>query len=628
MKKYLAAFLVLMALAIGGFFDGHRAAGAPDTQPPTQPTNFHQTASNATSIDVAWNASTDNRGVTGYYKWRDGTFIAQDTDLTLTHHFEPAGWTCGQTHQLQVAAYDAAGNVSTRATITGTTAPCPDTTPPSAVVNLRILSFDKTNVTVRWDAATDNVATTGYEAKLSTSSTWADVGTALQRSWAGLTCGTQYGFNARAYDAAGNRGPITTIFQTTQACNLPPTAPTNLHQTASTEDSVDVAWNAATDDGGVIGYYKERDGFRVSDVDADLSHHFQPSGLWACGETHTITVIAYDAQGVEGPAATVQGHTADCPVVVRSQIMWGARVDCNGFIPTFCSGSAPFQMQPLNVFEDATHMNKSIDYLQWGVGCFANDADGQFTAADATVARGAIPHMEMALQKCPTGQGLGSWTLAGIAAGNADAQITAWANKIAAFGHPLMIRMWWEPNGPWSTGIYDHPEDYAAAWHHVVSIVRPIAPNATFLYVINGFNTALNTNAVDPTPWKINPADTDWVGMDTYRQYPISNIADPAYDWLRANYPCKPIYWEAGYNHSDPDQPAHMLHLLDYVENRYLDVDLFNFFHRDDAAAGDNLTQASFDAIRPVLSKSFYRSGIPIGPNGTKVQPLEQTCGL
>jgi chitinase len=37
-----------------------------DTQPPTTPTNVHLESATRTSVTIAWNASTDNRGVQQY----------------------------------------------------------------------------------------------------------------------------------------------------------------------------------------------------------------------------------------------------------------------------------------------------------------------------------------------------------------------------------------------------------------------------------------------------------------------------------------------------------------------------------------------------------------------------------
>ncbi len=79
-----------------------------DTQPPTVPGNLRSTNIQATSITLAWNASTDNVGVQGYRLFRNGTQFADVPDLTATD----AGLTPDTTYNYTVLAYDANGNAS------------------------------------------------------------------------------------------------------------------------------------------------------------------------------------------------------------------------------------------------------------------------------------------------------------------------------------------------------------------------------------------------------------------------------------------------------------------------------------------------------------------------------------
>jgi acid phosphatase type 7 len=97
----------------------------PDTQPPTAPTNLRATAATTSSVAVAWNASTDNVGVTGYNVYRNGNFVATTTATS----YQFTGLTCGTSYTFGVEAVDAAGNRSSRPTLTAATAPCPP--PPS-----------------------------------------------------------------------------------------------------------------------------------------------------------------------------------------------------------------------------------------------------------------------------------------------------------------------------------------------------------------------------------------------------------------------------------------------------------------------------------------------------------------
>jgi len=79
----------------------------PDTTPPSTPTGFTATPGTR-RITLAWNAATDNVGVTGYYLVRDGARIATLGSTRRT--FSDTGLTTGRRYTYQVRAFDAAGN--------------------------------------------------------------------------------------------------------------------------------------------------------------------------------------------------------------------------------------------------------------------------------------------------------------------------------------------------------------------------------------------------------------------------------------------------------------------------------------------------------------------------------------
>lgn len=79
-----------------------------DTQAPTAPTSLASTTKTATSITIAWNASTDNVGVTGYNVYSNGVLKTTVTGLTATI----TGLTASTSYNINVSAKDAAGNTS------------------------------------------------------------------------------------------------------------------------------------------------------------------------------------------------------------------------------------------------------------------------------------------------------------------------------------------------------------------------------------------------------------------------------------------------------------------------------------------------------------------------------------
>ena len=85
-------------------------ATAPDTAPPTEPTNLTASPVSGTQrVDLDWNAASDNVGVTGYDIYRDGVKVATTGPVS---DYSDTGVVAGATHTYQVRARDAAGNVS------------------------------------------------------------------------------------------------------------------------------------------------------------------------------------------------------------------------------------------------------------------------------------------------------------------------------------------------------------------------------------------------------------------------------------------------------------------------------------------------------------------------------------
>jgi chitodextrinase len=189
-----------------------------DATPPTAPGSVRTTGTGQTSISVAWNASTDLNGVSGYTLYRNGAAVASTQGTTYGF----TGLTCGTSYTLAVDASDAAGNRSTKSTLTATTSTCSspgDTVPPSTPAGLTAASA-QTSITLSWSASTDNVGVTGYGIYNGPTS----VGTTASTGYAvtGLTCNTSYVLSVDAFDAAGNRSAKASVTKSTTACSSPP----------------------------------------------------------------------------------------------------------------------------------------------------------------------------------------------------------------------------------------------------------------------------------------------------------------------------------------------------------------------------------------------------------------------
>ncbi len=89
-----------------------------DTQAPTAATGLNVSGTTSSSISLAWNASTDNVGVTAYNVYMNGSLQTTTSSTSTTI----SGLTPSTTYSFYVVAKDAAGNSSSNSsTVSGTT---------------------------------------------------------------------------------------------------------------------------------------------------------------------------------------------------------------------------------------------------------------------------------------------------------------------------------------------------------------------------------------------------------------------------------------------------------------------------------------------------------------------------
>jgi parallel beta-helix repeat protein len=95
--------------------------GGGDSTPPSVPQGVSATAVSGTRVDVAWQASTDDTGVTGYSIFRDGALLA--TTDGAARSYQDTTVSPGTTYSYTVEAFDAAGNRSERSAPASVTTP-------------------------------------------------------------------------------------------------------------------------------------------------------------------------------------------------------------------------------------------------------------------------------------------------------------------------------------------------------------------------------------------------------------------------------------------------------------------------------------------------------------------------
>ena len=175
-----------------------------------------------------------------------------------------------------------------------------DSQAPSTPGSLSASPASSSSVQLSWTAATDNVAVAGY--RVYRNSVQVGTTTALSYLDSGLQPQTTYGYEVRAYDAAGNVGPAALASATTPggADTVAPSVPTGLQATVLKGRKVRLSWNASTDNVGVVGYHVVRSSVQIAAPAGTSYTHRPPKG------TFMYQVRARDAAGnVSGLSAGV-----------------------------------------------------------------------------------------------------------------------------------------------------------------------------------------------------------------------------------------------------------------------------------------------------------------------------------
>ncbi len=269
----------------------------PDTTAPSVPAGLSSPSQTASSVTVAWNASTDNVAVTGYHFYRNGVLIQNTATTSITD----TGLSATTAYAYTVAAYDAAGNTSAvSAALTATTLKPADTTAPTTPSAVSAIANTATQVDISWQPSTDNVGVAGYYVQRN-GVTLATVTTTGYTDNTVLP-NTAYSYVIVAFDAASNVSAASvaaTVTTPQQSDTTAPTTPSNVSAVAVSSNQVDLAWSASTDNVAVAGYKVSRNGAEIS---KSATTSFGDATAQP-GVTYTYAVKAYDASNNTSNAA-------------------------------------------------------------------------------------------------------------------------------------------------------------------------------------------------------------------------------------------------------------------------------------------------------------------------------------
>ncbi len=300
----------------------HRAIGINDTTAPSIPGALAQVGSTS---QLTWGASTDANGVAGYRVYRGASADFTPSASTLVGDVTTATWTdpdaAPSTRYYRVTAYDAAGNESAASAALAVT--ISDTTAPSTPAAL-VTSVAGTDVSLTWNASTDDVGVEQYLVYRGTTSDFSiagadPIGTTGTASYtdSGLAEGTWY-YRVVAVDAAGNAsGASNAASAEVDIDTDAPSTPGQPETSVAGNGVVTVSWSASTDDVAVVGYRVYRGtsaGFTPGA--ATLVADNLTALTWNDSDTtigeRFYKVVAYDAAGnVSEATAAVSAVVAD-----------------------------------------------------------------------------------------------------------------------------------------------------------------------------------------------------------------------------------------------------------------------------------------------------------------------------
>lgn len=181
-----------------------------------------------------------------------------------------------------------------------------DTEAPDAPTAVRTADVTETTAHVAWEAALDNVATTGYNVYVNGEKVNTELVTATEYDLTGLTPATDYSVEIEAVDAAENVSEKSeaATFTTAKAVDTEaPSVPTDVKASDVTKTGATVTWTASTDNEGVAGYNVYVNGTQVNDTLVATTEYVL-TGLTA-GTEYTVKVEAVDTNNNVSEKAAV-----------------------------------------------------------------------------------------------------------------------------------------------------------------------------------------------------------------------------------------------------------------------------------------------------------------------------------
>ncbi len=395
-----------------------------DTTRPSAPSGLTATATGPNQINLAWTASTDNVGVTGYRIERclgaSCTTWAEIATSTTTS-YSNTGLSSSTLYRYRVRATDAAGNLSLYSGIAQATTPAvADNQPPSDPSGLTATAVGSGQINLGWTASTDNVRVATYRVERCQGSgctNFAEVAQPTTNAYSdfGLVASTTYRYRVRAVDPSNNFSGYSGAAEaaTGAQTGAPP---------------------------GLVGWWGFNEGAGTTAADSSGN-----------GNTGTITAPTWSTQGRYGGALTFNGTSALVRVPSSASLNLTSAMTLSAWIrPTASQSDWRTVMQRQT---DAWFLNASTS-----AGPLRPGGGGTFGGSIASVSG-------------PTASPLNAWTHLALTYDGASLRLyvngtlavtTAVTGAIQSVANPLWIGGN-QPYGEYFTGLIDEVHVYNRA---------------------------------------------------------------------------------------------------------------------------------------------------------------------
>ena len=267
-------------------------------------------ASVSGNVDLTATAS-DASGINKVDFLVDGQQVGTDDTSPYSYSWNSASVANGQ-HTITAQATNKNNISGTSTPITVTTnngsSTCADN--PSVPGNLTVSGTTASSVSLSWDASTPgaNCTISGYTVyRDGTQVTTVTSGTTYNDT--GLNPGGNYSYTIDAVDTSGHHSTQSAaVTGSTSSDSQPPSAPTNVHTTLTSANSIALAWDPSTDNNAVSGYviYRAQGAVtsNITDVAGNSStESFTDTNLTA-NTQYTYVVKAKDSAGLLSDAST------------------------------------------------------------------------------------------------------------------------------------------------------------------------------------------------------------------------------------------------------------------------------------------------------------------------------------